>query len=183
MKDSQLWDDMLKGNKKSLEIIYRMHIHVLYDYGRKFSNDTGLVEDCIQNIFIDIWNKREKLGRTNHIKSYLMLALKRRIFRSQSKLKKINLIESNDNLNFDLTLSKEDMIIQLENEIELHAKLKIALDKLSKKHKEILYLKYQQNLDNKAIAKLLDINYQSVRNSLHRAINRLKNNMLFLFIF
>lgn len=183
MKDSKIWNKMLKGDKTSLEMIYRTHINVLYDYGRKFSADRGLVEDCIQNLFIDLWNKRENLGQTSSIKAYLMLSLKRRIFRESSNVKKMDFKESDDHVFFDMCLSREEIIIMEENKRKHHAQLEDALDKLTKKQKELLYLKYQQGLSSKSIAKILGINYQSVRNALHRIIRKLQDNMLFLFFF
>ena len=116
MEDHLLWEKMLKGDKKSLEAIYIDHVDALYDYGRKFSMDHSLVEDCIQNLFIYIWEKRDTLSQTTYIRSYLMLSLRRRIIREIKNDKTKDLSNSVVHFFEEPGLGMEDEIIR--DEIE-----------------------------------------------------------------
>ena len=49
------------GRKAALEKLYRSHAPILLRYGSKFSADWQLVEDCLQDLFIDLWQRREQL--------------------------------------------------------------------------------------------------------------------------
>ncbi len=37
------------------------YVYVLYNYGRKIINDKDLVEDCIEDLFFELWESKEKL--------------------------------------------------------------------------------------------------------------------------
>jgi len=182
VEDHLLWEKMLKGDKKSLEAIYIDHVDALYDYGRKFSMDHSLVEDCIQNLFIYIWEKRDTLSQTTYIRSYLMLSLRRRIIREIKNDKTKDLSNSVVHFFEEPGLGMEDEIIRDEIEEKRHFQLKGAIEKLSPKQREIIYLKFNQNMSNQDIADLLGINNQSVRNSVSRAINSIKK-YIFLLLF
>ncbi len=67
--------------------------------------------------------------------------------------------------------------ITLEKQIseEKGLKLRKTLSLLSKRQKEIIYLKYYQHLDHGQIAELMNINRQSVYNLLHEAIQKLRS--------
>jgi RNA polymerase sigma factor (sigma-70 family) len=176
-KTSEVWVKMQKGDKDALRIIYMEYSQALYDYGKKFSTDASLVEDCIQNLFIDIWTKRTKLSSDVNILPYLLLSLRRRIFREIKHTQKTDL--TGDHPFFlSIETGKEEEMIHEEDNMLKNEKLQKALDQLSVKQKEILFLKYKQNLSSQQIAKLMEMNEQSVRNSLHRSISKLKNLMI-----
>jgi RNA polymerase sigma-70 factor (ECF subfamily) len=61
-----------------------------------------------------------------------------------------------------------------------------ALEGLSHRQKEIIYLKYYQNLSYEEVSEIMNINYQVARNLLYQAIKSLKNMLagpLELFLF
>jgi RNA polymerase sigma-70 factor (ECF subfamily) len=49
-----------------------------------------------------------------------------------------------------------------------------ALERLSSRQKEIIYLKYYQNLSYEEVSEIMNINYQVARNLLYQAIKSLK---------
>ena len=79
--DLDIWRNLKRGDKRALESIYREHASALLKYGRKFVADGQLVEDCLQDLFIDIWQKRQNLSDTDSIKKYLLVSLRRLIIR------------------------------------------------------------------------------------------------------
>jgi len=180
MDQDHNWLLFKQGNKDAFERIYREYIDSLYDYGKKFSLDTNLVEDCIQDMFIELWNKRLGLANVDNIKAYLFVVLRRRIIKS---LRKNNTIPINEHIDsFNVELAIDTILVQSELNIEQGRKLEKAFKSLSKNQQQILYLKYYQDFDNKEIAEILKINYQSARNALNRAMIKLRNNLLFWFI-
>lgn len=168
--DKELWNRFKQGDEDALKIIYYSHFKNLYNYGRKFSSDQGLVEDCIQNLYVDLINKKEKLGDTDNIKLYLLKSVKRRIIRKLQNEKHI------DKLDFSLFDVVETEMSSTDNE-KLSDKLRSAIDTLSSQQREIIYLKYFNFLGNKEIAEVLDINYQTVRNVLVTALKKLRKSM------
>jgi RNA polymerase sigma factor (sigma-70 family) len=49
-----------------------------------------------------------------------------------------------------------------------------ALSQLSSRQKEAIFLKYNFGLDYEEVSKVLNINYQSARNLIHRGISRIR---------
>ena len=176
MSLNHYWSLFKQGDRNAFEKIYRKYIDELYAYGKKFSKDDNIVEDCIQDMFIDLWAKKERLGDTDNVKAYLFTALRRRILKT---LKKDGIISLVNDLAFMQTELSIDIILEkTELDKENADKLQKAFDSLTKSQQHILYLKYYQNFNNKEIAEILKINYQSVRNALTRALVALRKNIL-----
>ena len=56
MDDLELWNLMLKGYKKPLELLYRKYYELLLNYGLKVKCDEDLVKDAIQDLFVKLCN-------------------------------------------------------------------------------------------------------------------------------
>lgn len=178
MSDKKLWNNLRKGDQKALEEIYRTYFSVLYDYGKKLSRDENTVEDCIQELFVELWNRRDKLSETDAIKPYLFVSLKRKIFRAIKTLRKSTDTELEEK-HFDASLAIDEILIERETTQEQKDNLKNAFAELSDRQKEILYLKYFSEMDYDEITQIMDMNYQSARNLVSRAIQKLAKHMLF----
>lgn len=172
MDEKSLWNELKKGDKSALEKIYRTFFKELFNYGKRFSSDTSLVEDSIQDLFIDIWNKKENLADLTQIKPYLFVSLRRKII-SEVKKKRVDTgIELEDN-HFEASLSFEDILISKEGSTQQKKELEIAFQKLTNRQKEILYLKFYNQFDYTVISEIMDMNYQSARNLVSRALAKL----------
>ncbi len=176
MSDKILWNNLKNGDSKALEQIYRTYFSELYSYGKRFSKDENNVEDCIQELFVELWNRREKLSETNAIKPYLLISLKRKIFHSVKKIRKSTDTELEESY-FEAELSIDQILINSETDTEQKNKLKHAFSQLSDRQKEILYLKYYSEMDYDEISQIMDLNYQSARNLVSRAITKLSKHI------
>ena len=173
MNEYVLWKEFKTGNLAAYALIYRKYFFVLYNYGRKLSDDQDLIKDCIQDLFIKIWDNRENLTDTTSIKYYLYTSLKRKLLdhlRSPHLRNKV-----------DETLAEFEML-QLEDgdeEISHWQKEKVlkALDKLSKHQQKLLHMKYYKNLSNKEISQELGITIQSVYNAVFKALQSIRKKL------
>lgn len=185
MTAEALWNQLIEGKKTALERLYRLHVDQLLQYGYRFSNDTQLVEDCVQDIFVEIWQKRARLKPVQAVRAYLMVTLRRKIFRKTSQLK---LHESSDSITEDkmgISLAIDEQIVSRELASEQMQQLNKAVQQLSNRQKEALFLKYQQALSYEEICEVMDISYQSARNLIAGAVKRLKGliHILTFFLF
>jgi RNA polymerase sigma factor (sigma-70 family) len=171
--DTILWNDFRTGDEKSFEKIYRIYVQPLYKYGSKFTYDKELVLDCIQEVFVDLFIYRQNLGETNNIRLYLFKSLKRKIIRSNQNNNLIQLFPD-DELPFLSHYSSEQEIPDLEDETGRIYELTKALKMLSPRQKEAIYLRFVCELSYEEICHVLNLNYQSVRNLVHRAIEKLR---------
>ncbi len=181
MNQATLWQRFKEGDKNSLKIIYEEHIDALFLFGKKLCADEDQVLDYIHDLFVYVWENREKLGDPVVIRAYLLKSLRNRIIDDFRKSKKIN-ISSDISLVKDTELSKEEEWVAFETSAQINEKLGGAVKLLTDRQREIIYLKFNQNLSYEEIGDILGINYQSVRNLAHRAISELRKNMTVLLI-
>lgn len=181
MNDRQLWSELKSGDNTAFEKIYRQEFKYLYDYGKRLTSDVALVEDMLQDLFVDIWNRRTSLGSTTSIRAYLIVSLRRRIIKGlQQKQKTLNASDDPDYFS-DTVLSIEQLIESKELSAEQTERIRTSISELSKRQKEVLHLRYFQDMDYKEIAEAMDINYQSVRNIASKAIKSLAKNLALWF--
>lgn len=174
MSEALLWSQLREGRKAALEALYRAHASVLLQYGGKFSADRQLVEDCVQDLFVDLWQRRAQLSEVSSVQSYLLVAMRRRVVRQLGRRQKRESAEEPEEQQFDCEIAIDEQIAARELSKEQHLKLKEALQQLSPRQKEAIYLKYQLGMDYEDIGQAMDISYQSVRNLAHSALSRLR---------
>lgn len=171
--DNIIWERFLKGNKMAFEELMKTHFTALFHYGTKFSKDKEFIKDCIQDLFLQLWESRQNLSDNVMVKPYLMASLRRRIHRATLPIHFSEvLLESKDI--FEIEFSIEEKFIQNESTIVLTQKVKQALEMLPKRQKEVIYLKFFQELEREQIAKIMDIAPQTVSNLLQMAVKQLK---------
>lgn len=172
-----LWDNFRAGDNDAFSLLFETYLESLYRYGLKFVPDESIVKDCIQDLFIKIYHNRESLSTTTNPKFYLLFSLKNMILDTLSKNKRITYV-SPDDLPFISShyLVEDEVNENEENEEELKLKFEKILGMLNDRQKEAIYLRFQLELSYEEIAKLLGINYQSVRNLIHRAITKIREN-------
>lgn len=172
-----LWKTFKKGDKEAFGCLATIFYKILYNYGTKLCNDTTLVEDCLQDLFLDLWKRREFLAETEHVKYYLLKSIRRKIHLAKKTSGKLMFpsMALDAEAHFIGEFSIEFRIIENEIREEQWQKLKRVLDKLTKREREIIYLKFYQGMEYEQIANIMSINYQSARNLVHTAIKDLKD--------
>jgi len=177
-----LWSEFKKGDKSTFIELYKLHYHDLYNYGMRISRNDEITRDCIQDLFEDIWSGKSRIKDAKHPKSYMFKVLRYKII-DALKLSS-PFIEQNDTELYNPILTYEDIIIQKELGLELNNKLKFAIDKLSNRQREVIYLRFYNGLNYEEIADITSIKYQSIRNLFSSAIKLLRKHMMaFLMLF
>ena len=76
MDDIALWGLLIKGDQKALEILYQRYYSLLLNYGLRCSTDKELVKDCIQDLFISLYQNTHINVTNITVRSYLLKALR-----------------------------------------------------------------------------------------------------------
>lgn len=178
-EDILLWESFRKGDRDAFAHLFRAYYQPLFRYGSKFTTDEKLLEDCIQELFIELWqsnNRTEVLS----VKSYLLKSLKYKILKTyRKKTGRLSLEDGGDHF----VWSHENFLIAEQEDEEKKRYLLRALEKLSNRQKEIIYLKFYQNLSYEEVSEIMNINYQVARNLLYQAIKSLKSLLAGVMIF
>lgn len=173
MNDRLLWEAMKSGQKTALESIYSREVDYLYNYALRMTYNQDLIKDSIQDLFIEIWNKRRTIGTTDAIRPYLITSLRRKIIATLKKESKTSQ-EAIEDIDFRSDEAIESNIIKEETAHETSKALDSAMSQLSSRQREAIYHKYYNNHSYEEICKIMDINYQSVRNLISQGIKKMK---------
>jgi RNA polymerase sigma factor (sigma-70 family) len=171
--NAQLWDSFRNGDDHALTCIYNAHIQALFKYGSKLSMDESFVKDCIQDLFADLIHHRTTIGSTDNIRLYLIRSLRHKMLRNLKK-HKTDLL---DDYPFLLESAFDEQLHDQATKQSQRRRLREALDNLPERQKEAVYLRYIMDFENGEIAKIMDISYQAVRNTLFKAIDHLRKNL------
>ena len=143
--------------------------------------DDALVRDTIQDLFIKLWANRKGIRDTDNIKYYLLTSFKNTLLNAMdrhNKRKTISLNDPDSPLPKDpdsfLLIFSEPGFITEDNKRQQSLKLLAALNQLSPRQKEIVYLRYFEEMGYEQIAGLLDISVGGVYKLHYRALDALK---------
>jgi RNA polymerase sigma factor (sigma-70 family) len=180
MNEYILWKNFREGDLDAYAVIYRKYFFILFKYGKKMCQDHELIKDCIQDLFVKIWNNRENLRDTTSIKYYLFTSLKRKLldtfetshikFSSSQEILDNDLVETGDYVADDEVPSNWKNIAKAMNQLSAH-------------QQKLLRLKFTENLTNKEIADELGITIQSVYNAVFKALKSLRKQLVVVLMF
>lgn len=172
--DRELWEAFKEGDREAFTQLYNHHIGDLLTYGYRVTSDRQLIRDSIHDLFLHLWRNRTHLNTTDSIRFYLYRSLRNRIIRNSEKNNQVAIDSAHLFGNIVGELSFEDDLIAKEELSEQLQQLKRAIQQLPKRQQEIIQLRYYHDFSFDEIAEMMQINNQSVRNLLHRAISELR---------
>jgi RNA polymerase sigma factor (sigma-70 family) len=174
----EIWDKFREGDEISFSVLFETFLDPLYRYGMKFVADESLVKDCIQDLFVKLHNNRASLSPTANPKFYLLFSLKNLILDSIARNRRLTYVSPED-LPFIAAYQYSGDWEEPDGEEEIKEKFEQVMNMLNPRQKEAIYLRFQLGLSYEEISGLLQINYQSARNLIHRSISKIRENMDF----
>ena len=144
--------------------LYNKHIDQLFAFGSRFTSDREMLKDCIQDVFVKLFTRRENLGPIDNVDSYLFISLRNRIHDEFRRNGKITGDEVND-ANMQAVAEYEEYNQErMEQQQELTNNVEKFFEKLSPRQRQIINLYYIEQRKYEDICRIMGINYQSVRN-------------------
>ena len=173
----RLWDLIKSGNKCALGELFRETNNRMFNYGYKIIEDPDLIKDAIQDVFVTIWRRREHLADVTSVPAYLFVALKMRLYRliqnEQKKSEKINeLGQENSHSNF--RIYEDEIHIDGEIGTEKRRTLARAINLLSPRKREVIYLYFYNGMDYEEISEIMGLDIQTVRNYMFLSLKSLR---------
>ena len=172
--DIALWNQLRSGDEEAFSSLFERYYSTLVNYGKTLMTGEDRVKDCVQDVFVDIWSYRHKLNEAIVVKAYLLSSVRKRIARLHHREHIFSNIKNVDSLEFLFDFSIEDRLIADETTAKKVEQLNKSINQLSDRQKEAIYLRYHQGLTVDQVADVLNLNYQSTKNLLHRAILHLR---------
>lgn len=182
--DQHLWKRIREGDEQAFTLIFEKYHCTLYNYGSKLCNNSAIIEDAVQDVFIDIWRLRNNLTENiTSVKFYLYRALRRRIHLAQDKFpltEEITLLPDRETpANFS---DSETILIDTESSLLRTKRIQELLSQLPERQIEALTLRYFDDFSIEEIAGIMGVSEKSVRNFIYRALTSLRQNRQALII-
>lgn len=166
--DSAIWSAIQNDDREAFEYLYRQYIHNIYFEVSKRIKDSNAVDDLVQDIFLSLWEKRHQYRPSAGLYYYLRgMAINRVLNYFRSQRNSPEYVEIWENIPDDL-VSLEDFneaFRQAQNQ-EFESMLKVAVDALPPKMKQVYILRFEEDRDVQDIADLLSSSPHTIRNQL-----------------
>lgn len=174
--DLKYWEAMIRGDENAFAKLYESYFKLLYNYGLKICTERARVEDCIHDLFVDLWRYRANLSPTTSVRFYLYRSLRRKLVREkENSMWLYNDASFVEEVLLLSTQSQEHDIIETESKDQKTAKLKKLLNDLSPRQFEALVLYFYDEFSYEEIAAMLNVNEQSARNLVQRGLVQLRD--------
>lgn len=167
-----LWRGLIDSDEKAIFELYKHLYNPLFNYGFLLYKERENVEDAINQMFLELWENRANLKIVLNVKSYLFTYLRRKI--SKEKLIEKRLVIPNVEA---YELSIVDYIVQLQLEEETKERIFKAIAKLTERQKQMIMLKFYENLEYEEISEQTGLAVQTVYNNVHHAIKFLRTEL------
>lgn len=76
INDFRLMEQIKKGNVHALELLFERYYEPLCNFAFLFLKKSGQTEELVSDVFIRIWQNREKHTKISHVKAYLYRSVK-----------------------------------------------------------------------------------------------------------
>ncbi|MBO9637080.1 RNA polymerase sigma factor [Siphonobacter aquaeclarae] len=175
--DAELWNAFRRGDSQAYESIYRRYSPALFSYGKRLTSDYDLVRDTVQDVFVEIWQRRENLTDLQTIKFYLFRVFRNAITKTLKRHEEP--FDWGQVLSGDfLSPSAESLLTEEENYQDRMGRLRKGIDQLPGRQKEAIMLCFFDDMSNEEIALVMGIQSQSVINHLSRALQFLRDTVV-----
>ena len=170
--DKKIWQNIPEGDHVAYEQLYFDYFKKFYNYGKKFTNDVPLIEDSIQEVFLEIWSKRERILEIDSPNSYFFSAFR---FILLGKIKQSKKDTWADLTGDEIDFSIEQKIIAQETNSTLQQKIATALQTLTPRQKEAIFLRFYEGLCYEEVASVLHISIKATYKIMARSLASLKD--------
>jgi RNA polymerase sigma factor (sigma-70 family) len=143
----------------------------LYRYGLRIVGQEDSVKDGIQDLFAHLWQHRASLADVTNVKPYLLKSLRRQLLRQAQRQAQQAAAPPDET---DIVFSPEDFIIAAELDQARRTQLAGAVNQLTKRQREAIFLRFYADLGTPEIAETMGIAPQSLYNLLSEALRALK---------
>lgn len=181
MDETQLWKGFLNADQNAFETLFRKYYKMLYLYGYKIVRNRQLLDDCIQDLFLELWTTKERLTEVTSVKGYLFKALKFKLNREVRKENRFGEIEEEPNEWFEA--SHESWLIEQQTDSEQKERLTHFMGQLTGRQQEAIYLRFYAQLSYDEIAEIMKLTYQAVVNLVYKSVKFLREHLVPLLVF
>jgi RNA polymerase sigma-70 factor (ECF subfamily) len=163
--------DLLKDEKKAFERIYGELWSRLYAASYNYVRDKATAQEIVQEVFVKLWIKRERLQEINDIPAYAMSAVKFQVYDYFDKKAVVERYINNASQNQIRLVDNTDHQVHYDDTFEL---ITTEIEKLPGTTKKIFRLSRFEQFSNEEIASKLDVSVKTVEYHITQSLKKLR---------
>lgn len=172
-KDDQVLLQKIKGgDENSFRKIYDKYHKELYNLALKYLRDKELAEDAVHDIFVKLWNEKDKLYAGGSLSGFLFTSLKNHVLNMISKRKRKIKNKIKFKYKKEVDITTQDNIFLLSEYRQVYNN---ALDQLPDKRRQVFELRMKEGLNNQEVANYLNISIHTVKSQYYKATKFIKS--------
>jgi RNA polymerase sigma-70 factor, ECF subfamily len=152
-------------------LLFKSNFKDLCYFAIQYVKDSDIAKDIVQEVFFNLWQKKETIDLSKPVRSYLTSAVRNKSLNYIRDHKKFSdtILESEEHY-MKASYKDHDRLI----EEEVRKKITTSLEELPVKCREIFLLSRYQNLKYQEIADRLKISVKTVETQMSKALQHLR---------
>jgi len=163
-----------RGDNEAFERIYDLFWESLYAIGYNRLQSSTDVEDIIQELFVDLWNKRETIRVNESLRTYLFTAMKYKVIDHIRRSKVKNVSFEDATLEAQLATETTDSNLSFS---ELYDQLREGIDRLPERCKLVFKMSRDEEMSAEEIASTLNVSKRTVETQIYKSLKHLKKSL------
>ncbi len=172
-KDLQILEKLKQGDSKAYKELFDLYYMPLCVYALKYCDSFQLAEDIVQDLFVQLWDKKLFMKFEGAISPYLFKSVKNNTFQAIKKKSRYHFEAIENQINKLMADEKVDLASIEKEKIKLYAEV----EALPEKSKEIFKAIVLDSMKYKEVAASLGISVNTVKTQYSRALKQLRNSL------
>ena len=165
-------------DKQLFEQLFREYFSSLCNFALGYVNDLDTAKEIAQEVFINLWDKKDSITSDKSVKAYLFTSVRNRCLNYIRDHKKFRSYVLDVEIEENKEVFENDSITQAETLAKIHQ----AINKLPEKCKQVFELSRFEELKYKEIAEKLGISIKTVEVQISKALKILREELKELII-
>lgn len=170
MEDSVLFNQLKEGFESAFESVFKELYAPLSGYAVKYLKDLDLSEEVVQDVFCNLWEKRQAITITTSLSAYLYTSVRNRCLNEIRRQKNTT---NQIHREFEEIADNDTRI----EEIELDQRIEQAIQELPEMSRKVFEMSRIQGMKYKEIADKLEVSVKAVEANMSRALKKLRNDL------
>ncbi|WP_076453969.1 RNA polymerase sigma factor [Zobellia uliginosa] len=170
--EQRLKEELTKGNHEALAYLMDRYHHSLCVYVYSLSHDYEKAKDIVQNVFLNLWENRERISQVQSLRSFLYKSVYNGFLNEFRKDQRMLAIEEKHMERLYQVIEEDEEL--LEKQIGL---IKSEIQKLPPKCRETFMLSKREGLTNIEIAGFMNVSIKTVENQMNKAFKILRKKL------
>lgn len=170
--ERELLNELAAGSEAAFHTLFNTYRDKLYTYIFKLSDSSEMAEDIVHDVFLKIWQNRERLSQIENLSAYLYSMTRNHALSGFRRMAKETLILA------EITRQQEAATaIDVEDQVayrEVAAFIHESVEKLTPQQRLVFMMSRQQHLKLAVIAEQLGITERTVKNHIAEALRFLR---------